>query len=112
MAKLKLVLWRDIPGQVVIRKSGRSTRLRLSLRFMRAIERASYRLKKTQADAFFEPWHDIDQSFEGDISIAAKNLIAQIEDQFTDDVLDSLIRSSGIKEDKSEIPEGNISVQS
>ena len=63
MAQLKIVFWRDIPGQVVIRRGRRSTRLRLPPRFSRAIERAAYRLKKKQQDALFEPWHDVAQPF-------------------------------------------------
>lgn len=47
MPQLKIVYWRDIPGQVVIREGRRNTRLRLSPRFSKAIERAAYRLKKS-----------------------------------------------------------------
>jgi len=61
VAKLKIVYWNDIPGQIVVREGRRSTRIRLSPRFMKAIERASYRLKKQNKDAFFDPWHDVDQ---------------------------------------------------
>ena len=52
MAKLKIVYWNDIPGQVVVREGRRSTRIRLSPRFMKAIARASSRLKKQNKDAF------------------------------------------------------------
>ena len=92
MAKLKLVCWRDIPGQVVIRQGRRSTRMRLSGKFLRAIERASYRLKKQQADAFFEPWHDIEQPFKGEIGEAAKELVAQLEEHYSDDVRPVLLQ--------------------
>ncbi len=67
MAKLKIVYWPDIPGRVVVREGRRNTRIRLSPRFMKAIERASYRLKKHDKDALFEPWRDVDQPFTGDI---------------------------------------------
>ena len=50
MAQLKVIYWRDIPGRVVVRENRRSTRLNLSARFMHAIERAAYRLKKKQAE--------------------------------------------------------------
>ena len=98
MAQLKIVYWRDIPGQVVIRKSGRSTRIRLSVRFMKAIERAGYRLKKKQQDALFEPWHDVTQSFHGDVRVQAEQLVQQLEERYTDEVLETLIRASGIDE--------------
>lgn len=101
MAQLKIVYWRDIPGQVVVRQGGRSTRLRLSLRFMKAIERAGYRLKKKQQDALFEPWHDVTQSFNGNVREQAQQLVQQLEEQYTEEVLEVLIRDSGIDKNRS-----------
>jgi hypothetical protein len=95
MAKLKIVFWRDIPGQVVIRDRRRSTRLRLSAKFTRAIERAAYRLKKHQKDVWFDPWHDVDQPFVGDINEQGRLLVEHIEQQYSDAVLDQLSRASG-----------------
>ncbi len=100
MAQLKVVYWRDIPGRVVIREGRRSTRLNLSARFMHAIERASYRLKKKQKDAMFEPWHDVDQPLQGDIRQQAQSLLQQLEEQYTEEVLENLIRASGIDESR------------
>lgn len=101
MAQLKIVYWRDIPGQVVIRGGGRSTRIRLSSRFMRAIERAAYRLKKTQADAMFEPWHDVQQPFSGDVREQAEMLVRHLEEHYTEELLDKLVRASGVDDSRS-----------
>jgi len=102
--QLKIVYWRDIPGQVVIREGRRSTRLRLPPRFSRAIERAAYRLKKKQQDALFEPWHDVAQPLDGaDIRLQARQLLQQLETHYTEEVLENLIRESGV--DKSRGPE-------
>ena len=98
MAQLKIVYWRDIPGQVVVREGRRSTRMRLSPRFMRAIERAAYRLKKKQQDAMFEPWHDVAQPFEGDVQQQAHQLVAHLESHYTEEVLEDLVRASGVDE--------------
>ncbi len=98
MPQLKIVFWRDIPGQVVIREGRRSTRLRLPGRFMRAIERAAYRLKKHQQDAMFEPWHDVNQPFNGDVTEQARLLVQQLEQHYTEEVLENLIRASGVDE--------------
>ena len=101
MGQLKIVYWRDIPGQVVIRDGGRSKRLRLPTRFMRAIERAAYRLKKQQQDALFEPWHDVAQPLDGDdIGSQAQRLMQQLDAHYTDEVLETLIRASGIDENR------------
>ena len=98
MSKLRVVFWRDIPSQVVIREGRRSTRLRLSPRFMKAIERAAYRLKKKQRDALFEPWHDVAQPCNGDAREQARLLLQQLEQHYTDDLLETLIRASGVDE--------------
>ena len=100
MAQLKIVFWRDIPGQVVIREGRRSTRLRLPPRFSKAIERAAYRLKKKQADALFEPWHDVAQPFQGDVNEQAQQLLRNLDEHYTDEVLETLIRADGIDENR------------
>ena len=100
MAKLKIVYWRDIPGQVVYREGRRNTRLRLPARFSRAIERAAYRLKKQQQDALFEPWHDVAQPIDGDVRQQARQLVRRLEQQYTEDVLETLIRASWIDESR------------
>jgi hypothetical protein len=100
VSQLKVVYWRDIPGRVVIRQGRRSTRLNLSARFMHAIERAAYRLKKKQKDAMFEPWHDVDQPVQGDIHQQARSLLQHLEEQYTEEVLENLIRASGIDESR------------
>ena len=100
MAQLRIVYWRDIPGRVVIREGRRSTRLNLSARFMHAIERAAYRLKKKQQDAMFEPWHDVSQTLDGDIREQAQALLLQLEEHYTEEVLETLIRASGIDESR------------
>jgi hypothetical protein len=100
VAQLKVVYWRDIPGRVVVREGRRSTRLRLSVRFMKAIERAAYRLKKKQQDALFEPWHDVTQPRDGDVHQQAQALVRHIEEQYTQEVLETLIRASGLDESR------------
>ena len=95
MAQLKIVYWRDIPGQVVFKEGRRNTRLRLSMRFMKAIERAANRLKKQHKDALFEPWHDVAQTIVGDVKEQAQLLVRQLEEQYPDVVLEQLIRASG-----------------
>lgn len=95
MPQLKIVYWHDIPSQVIFKVNRRNTRLRLSLRFMRAIERAAYRLKKKNKDALFEPWHDVNQIVEGDVKQQAQQLVKQLETEYPDTVLDELIRTGG-----------------
>jgi len=95
MAKLKIVYWHDIPGQVVVRQGRGNTRYRLSRRFAKAIERASYRVKKQGKDALFDPWHSVEQSFSGDVTQQAEALVKRLEIEYSDSVLDKLIRARG-----------------
>ena len=98
MAKLKIVYWHDIPGQIVMRIGRRNERLRLSGKFSEAIDRASNRLKKQGKDALFDPWKVVDQAFQGNIREQAELLVKQIEENYNDEVLDRLIRASGVDE--------------
>jgi len=100
MAQLKIVYWRDIPGQVVFREGRRNTRLRLPARFSQAIERAAYRLKKTDENALFDPWHDVAQPLQGDVRKQAEQLRRQLDETYTDEVLESLIKARGIDENR------------
>ncbi len=102
MAQLRIVFWRDIPGQVVIREGRRGTRLRLSTRFMRAIERAAHRVRRQRQDALFEPWHDVAQPRNGDdVREQAHQLMRHLETHYTEEVLETLIRASGVDETRS-----------
>ena len=96
MSQLKVMFWHDIPGQVVVRQGRRNVRYRLSTRFSHAIERASYRLKKQGEDGLFDPWHSVDQPFQGDVLKQAQKLVEELEYSYDDQVLDRLIRASGI----------------
>ena len=95
MPKLKVIYWHDIPGQVVIREGRSSTRMRLSPRFMKAIESASHRLKKQNQDVLFDPWRNVDQPYNGDVREQAKILVNTLEEEYSDSVLEKLSRACG-----------------
>lgn len=101
MAQLKIIYWYDIPGQVVIRKGRRSTRLRLSHRFADAIKRSSFRIKKQGKDALFDPWNTVNQECSGEITEQAELLVQWLEREYSDAVLDKLIHACGIDESRS-----------
>ena len=48
----------------------------------------------------FEPWHDVAQPLDGDIREQARALVLHIEEQYTEEVLETLIRASGIDESR------------
>ncbi len=95
MPQLKIVCWHDIPGQIIFRQGRRNTRLRLSTRFHKAIERASNRLKKRGEESQFDPWHSIGHSITGDINELSKLLQEWLEETYTDPLLERLIHAGG-----------------
>ena len=56
MADRVVVLWRDIPAQVIVKQGRKTAKRELPLRFTEAIDRAAMRAKLTGTDAYLEEW--------------------------------------------------------
>jgi len=66
MAERVVLLWRDIPAQVIVRSGRRSAKRQLSDRFQQAIDMAAMRAKLTGTDAYLEQWRRSDPEPCGD----------------------------------------------
>ena len=55
-----VVLWRDIPAQVIIKQGRKMAKRELPLRFTEAIDMAAMRAKLTGTDAYLEQWRRAD----------------------------------------------------
>ncbi len=97
MADLITVYWRDIPAQVIVKKGRKRSKVLLSERFQKAIDRAAMRAGKSNSDAYLEDWRResivCDQS---DIDKMAKELAESHEAFFSDEVLDNVVKNLGI----------------
>lgn len=92
-----LVLWRDIPAQVIVQRGRVRTKEQLSHRFQEAIDRAAMRAGKGSTNAYIAEWRRescaLDAGANPDDIVAAE--VARLESEYTDERLTSLIRNHG-----------------
>lgn len=100
MAKKILVLWRDIPAQVIIQRGRKREKVQLSHRFQEAIDRAAMRAGKGGSDAYIEEWRRETTAIgePDDAAALAREEAEKIEGSFSDDQLLALIRNHGAAE--------------
>jgi hypothetical protein len=97
--KLTVIKWRDIPTQVMIKKSRREVeKLQLDNRFMEAVDSAATLGDSTDADAYLTDWHnEVTEIADGDLKEPVKTKAAELEAAFTDEVLLSYVNNAGYK---------------
>lgn len=95
MAKLVTIWWRDIPSQVTVKKGRKSGKALLSERFQEAIDKAAMRAGKATTDEYLEDWRREEREVDGDLQTVADAEAANIESQYSDEDLQSLIRQKG-----------------
>lgn len=103
MASLTLILWRDIPAQVVVKRGRETAKAKLSVRFEQAIDRAAMRAGKGSSDAYLAEWRRSDATPCGDeIEKEAAAEAARIEAKYSDADLERLIRAKGVDETRAD----------
>jgi len=97
--KLTVIKWRDIPTQVMIKKSRREVeKLQLDNRFMEAVDSAATIGDSTDADAYLTDWHnEVTEIADGDLKEPVETKAAELEAEFTDKVLLSYVNNAGYK---------------
>lgn len=97
MASLSLILWRDIPAQVVAKRGREAAKVQLSARFQEAIDRAAMRAGRGSSDAYLEEWRRSSARPCGDdIAAEAAAEAYRIEARYSDEDLERLVRAKGI----------------
>ena len=97
MASLSIIYWRDIPAQVVVRHGRTTAKVQLSSRFQEAVDRAAMRAGRGSSDAYLADWKRGDARPCGaDLQAEAAAEAARIEAAYTDEALETLIRSKGL----------------
>ena len=95
-AELTVIWWRAIPAQVVA-KSGRTTeRVQLSNRFQEAIDMAATRVGLIGSDDYLAEWHRESRPCGDDLDAEAAAEAERLEQAYTDQLLDTLIRNGGL----------------
>ncbi|MDA9642123.1 virulence factor [Candidatus Thioglobus sp.] len=97
--KLTVIKWRDIPTQVMIKKSRREVeKLQLDNRFMEAVDSAATVGDSTDADAYLTDWYnEVTEIADGDLKEPVETKAAELEAEFTDEVLLSYVNNAGYK---------------
>lgn len=98
MPEVTLVLWRDIPAQVIVGKGRSAAKVQLPERFEQAIDRAAMKGGARDTDAYLAQWRRVSLgNTEGTAAEVAAAWAAQIIEDFDDARLKSLIDNHGRK---------------
>jgi hypothetical protein len=96
MADLIIVLWRDIPAQVIIKKGRTSAKRELPLRFTEAIDMAAMRTGAGETDAYLAEWRKAEPlPVSDDLEAEADKALADIDAEYTHDRLVALVKAGG-----------------
>lgn len=97
MATLTVILWRDIPAQVVARDGRRTSKVVLHPRFQVAIDKAASRAGKRAYNDYIEEWHKIQRPCTDDIEAEVRAESARLEAGYSKHRLAGLIVSGGVE---------------
>ena len=97
--KLTVIKWRDIPTQVIIKKSRREVeKLQLDNRFMEAVDSAASVADATDADAYLTDWkNEVIEIPDGNPEGPVANKAAELESAFTQEILMNYVNNGGYK---------------
>jgi hypothetical protein len=96
MATLTVILWRDIPAQVVGRDGRRTSKTVLHQRFQIAIDKAASRAGKRAYNDYIEEWHKVQRPCGDDIEAEVRAESERLEADYTKHRLAELIMSGGV----------------
>ena len=96
---LTVIKWRDIPTQVMIKKSRREVeKIQLNNRFMEAVDSAASVADATDADAYLTDWkNEVIEIADGDLKEPVANKAAELESAFTEEILMDYVNNGGYK---------------
>ena len=96
---LTVIKWRDIPTQVMIKKSRREVeKIQLNNRFMEAVDSAASVADATDADAYLtDRKNEVIEIPDGDIKGPVANKAAELESAFTQEILMNYVNNGGYK---------------
>lgn len=103
MSEYQIIYWRDIPAQVIVKKSRREQiKLPLNERFEKAIDMAAMRTKSHSEDDYLADWVKSTpiEIPDGDMEAQAKEIAQKLEAELDDAKLKLLIKQGGYLEQK------------
>jgi len=98
MAKLTIVMWRDIPAQVIVKQGRNSAKRPLEERFEKAIDKAAMRAGLYGSDGYLSEWRRDTTACGDDLEAILETTVNQIQADYTEERLAILIAAGGIAE--------------
>lgn len=96
MPDVTVVFWRDIPAQVIVGKGRRGSKVQLSERFEKAIDRCAMKIGAKDADAYMAEWRKAPAYVvEGEQDAVAASEAARLEAEYDTERLQALIDAEG-----------------
>jgi hypothetical protein len=102
MAQLTVVYWRDIPAQVIVKKSRREeAKVQLNERFEKAIDRAAMKANLRDTDSYLSEWRKVSLGeVSDDLQAEADAKAKAIETEFDEAKLNALVNAGGLATEK------------
>ena len=79
MAKLTIVMWRDIPAQVIVKQGRNSAKRPLEERFEKAVDKAAMRAGLYGSDGYLSEWRRDTTACGDDIEAILETTVNQIQ---------------------------------
>jgi hypothetical protein len=98
LAELTVIRWRDIPMQIVARgDGGASARALLPERFQEAVDAAAMVAGLIGSDEYTQQMRMDKRPCDDDLDAAVAAVTAELEAEWTDEILRTAIRSGGVE---------------
>jgi len=93
---LTVILWRDMPAQIIVGKGRRGAKVVLPERFEQAIDRAAMKVGAQDTDAYLAEWRKAaPYEMEGDAQEIATSEAARIDREYDLERIKALIENDG-----------------
>ena len=95
MATLTLVMWRDIPAQVIVKQGRKAAKQPLSERFEKAVDKAAMRAGLHGTDGYLSEWRRDSQPCGDDLQAILEENLSRLEQEYSDEVLAQIVDAGG-----------------
>ena len=99
MTKKTLVMWREIPAQVIIARGRKKAKKILSGKFQKAIDQAAMNSDRADTDSYLEDWGKVVEMLDepGDLNDLAEIEAGKLEEMYNDKRLSDLVKNGGLQ---------------
>ena len=95
MSNLTIVFWRDIPAQLLIGSGRKATKLKLSEKFEKAIDRCAMKVGAKDSQSYLDDWQKKTVPLDPTNTISIELEAEKMEKYYTTEKLKALILNDG-----------------